>query len=208
MRLKLTQQDAGGTTFLRPGALPLVVAAIVVPVLALLLGGLLVAGSSGLGLAAGALAIATLIVVAVRAKQKGTLEVAEHTDAGHRVLVMTREEIGPDAAQRISERAGDVDDVRLMVPLSSRTIDRWLSAEDPARRDAEGLLARSAATLVAAGLPVSGSIGDSDAATALEDELRSFPADELIVLTAGDTEDPLLAATRRADLPLTQLSPS
>jgi len=206
MRFKLTQQDASGTTFLRPGALPLIVAAIVLPVLAVLLASLLATGGTGLGLAAGALAVATLIVVAARAKSKGKFEVAEHLDAAHRVLVMTREEIGAEAAERISEQTGEVADLRLMVPLHSRRIDRWLSAEDPARRDAEGLLARSAASLVAAGLPVSGSVGDSDAATALEDELRSFPADELIVI--GGDDDSLLAATGRADLPVTRLGAS
>ncbi len=42
------------------------------------------------------------------------------------------------------------------------------------------MLARSAGALVAAGLPVSGSLGDGDPVQALEDELRSYPADEVV----------------------------
>ena len=68
------------------------------------------------------------------------------------------------------------------MPVPSHRLDRWLSAEDEARHEAEARLARSAGTLVAAGLPVSGSVGDADPAQAVEDELRDFAADEVVLV--------------------------
>ena len=100
---------------------------------------------------------------------------------------------------------GSANDVRLVVPVPSHRLDRWLSAEDNARREAEGRLARSAGALVAAGLPVSGSVGDSDPAQALEDELHDFPADEVILLT-GNGKDPLAKLEPRIGLPLRRVS--
>ena len=58
---------------------------------------------------------------------------------------------------------------------------------------------------MAAGLPVSGSVGDPDPAQALEDELRDFPADEVILLTANG-RDPLTKVERRLGLPLRRVS--
>jgi len=207
MDLRLTQEDRSGTTYLRPWAVPLVVAAICVPVIGAMILGVVTIGGSGLGLAAGAIAVALLIVVAVRSRPGGTMEVAPaRSGAGPRVLVLALDEIGPRSAERVAAQAEAAEDVRLLVPLRSRRIDRWLSAEDSARRGAERLLARSAGALVATGLPVSGSVGDSDAGQALEDELRSYPAVELIVVGAERDEE-LADATARLELPVTVIAP-
>ena len=156
---------------------------------------------AGLGMAVGALAVTSLLLFAVRAKPNRALEVAETSEAGRRVLVVAAAEATAESAERIAELAGSAKDVRLLVPVPSHRLDRWLSAEDKARREAEGRLARSAGALVAAGLPVSGSVGDSDAAQALEDELHDFPADEVILLTANG-KDPLAKVESRIGLPL------
>jgi nucleotide-binding universal stress UspA family protein len=187
----------------RPYAIPLIIAAICVPIVAAM--GAAGAFGAGLGMAVGALAATSLIVFAVRAHPDQSLEVARHTDAGHRVLVVAVVEASPDAAERIAQLAGDPEDVRVVVPVPSHRLDRWLSAEDDARREAEARLARSAGTLVAAGLPVSGSVGDPDPAQALEDELHDFAADEVILLT-GNGKDPLAKVERRLGLPLRRVS--
>lgn len=183
----------------RPYAIPLVIAAICVPIVA----AMATAGTfgAGLGMAVGALAVMALIVFAARARPDRRLEVASSRDTGHRVLVVATAEATADSAQRIADLAGSAEDVRLVVPVPSHRLDRWLSAEDKARREAQGLLARSAGALVAAGLPVSGSVGDSDPAQALEDELHDFPADEVILLT-GNGKDPLAKVESRIGLPL------
>jgi hypothetical protein len=187
----------------RPFAIPLIIAAICVPIVA----AMSAAGTfgAGLGMAVGALAATSLIVFAARAGPDRRLEVAEAEDAGHRVLVVAVAEATAESAQRIADLAGSTTDVRVVVPVPSHRLDRWLSAEDDARREAEGRLARSAGALVAAGLPVSGSVGDHDPAQALEDELHGFAADEVVLLTANG-KDPLAKVERRLGLPLRRVS--
>jgi hypothetical protein len=188
----------------RPFAIPLIIAVICTAVAA----AMALSGTelgAGLGMAVGALAAASLIVFAARAKPAGRLEVAPSEDAGHRVLVLAVAEATPAAAERIADITGSPSDVRLVVPVPSHRLDRWLSAEDDARHEAEARLARSAGVLVAAGLPVSGSVGDPDAAQALEDELRGYPADEVVLLTDGD-RDPLGKVESRLGLPLRRVS--
>jgi hypothetical protein len=188
----------------RPFAIPLIIAVICTAVAA----AMALSGTelgAGLGMAVGALAATSLIVFAARAKPAGRLEVAPSEDAGHRVLVLAVAEATPAAAERIADITGSPSDVRLLVPVPSHRLDRWLSAEDDARHEAEARLARSAGVLVAAGLPVSGSVGDADAAQALEDELRGYPADEVVLLSDGD-EDPLGKVESRLGLPLRRVS--
>jgi hypothetical protein len=183
-----------------------VIALICVPIVLAMLVSVVTVEGSGLGVAAGAIAVAALIVLAVRARPRRSVEVAAHRDARRRVLVVATAEATPEAAGRVAELAGDAADVRLLVPVRSRRLDRWLSAEDPARAEAERTLAHSAGALVAAGLPVSGSVGDSDAGQALEDELRGYPADEVILLAEPAEEHPLGEAAERLELPLERVS--
>ena len=200
----LTTRDPQGGTRFRPFAIPLIIAAIctaVAAAMALSSTGL----GAGVGMAVGALAATSLVTFAARAKPDGKLEVAPSADAGHRVLVLAVAEATPAAAQRIADITGSPSDVRLLVPVPSHRLDRWLSAEDKARREAEARLARSAGVLVAAGLPVSGSVGDADPAQALEDELRGYPADEVVLLNSG-AKDPLGKIESRLGLPLRRVS--
>jgi hypothetical protein len=187
----------------KPFAIPLIIAGICVPIVA----AMAAAGTfgAGLGMAVGALAATSLIVFAARSKPDRRLEVAAHKDEARRVLVMATTEATAESAGRVAVLAGAATDVRLVVPVPSHRLDRWLSAEDDARREAEGRLARSAGALVAAGLPVSGSVGDSDPAQALEDELHDFAADEVILLTANG-KDPLAKIEARLGLPLRRVS--
>jgi hypothetical protein len=177
---RLTDPDPQGGMRFRPWAIPLIILVIAGSVSA----AMALSGSvgAGLGLAVGAAAVAGLLIFAARAKPMRAMEVASGGE-GKRVLVVAPGETTPRVAQRVAELAGDADDVRLLVPLASRRLDRWLSAEDPARAEAETRLAHSAGALTAAGLRVSGSIGDSDMRQAIEDELRSFAADEVVVVS-------------------------
>ena len=200
----LTTDDDEGVMRFRAWAIPVLIAVICASIVAsMALAGLV---GAGLGMAVGAVAATGLVVFASRSKPDRKLEVAAAGDDGHRVLVVATAEATAESAQRIAELAGKTIDVRLVVPVPSHRLDRWMSAEDDARRDAEGLLARSAGALVAAGLPVSGSVGDHDPAQALEDELRDFPADEVVLLIANG-KDPLAKIETRLSLPLRRVSP-
>jgi hypothetical protein len=200
----LTTQDSQGGMRFRPFAIPLIITAICVPVAAAMSLSSTELGA-GIGMAVGAVAATCLIVWAARLKPERTLEVAQSGDASRRVLIVAVAEATAEAAERISTLAGSATDVRLLVPVPSHRLDRWLSAEDEARREAEARLARSAGALVAAGLPVSGSVGDSDAAQAVEDELHDFAADEVVLLTGGG-KDPLTKIESRLGIPLRRVS--
>lgn len=205
MSRHLTTRDSEGGMRFRPLAIPLLIAAIAVPVAAAMaLSGTGV--GAGVGMAVGAAAATAVIVFAARLKPQRGVEVAESTDADHRVLVIAVAEATAESAQRIAELAGSPSDVRLVVPVPSHRLDRWLSAEDEARGEAERRLAHAAGALVAAGLPVSGSVGDADPAQALEDELRGFAADEVILLTEDGGSDPLARVESRLGLPLRRVS--
>ena len=197
-----TKDEQGGLRF-RPFAAPLIVALIG----ASIVGAMATSGEfgAGLGMATGAIAATALIIFAARARPSPPFEVAKSSAPGHRVLVVAMAEATPISAERIAQLAGTTDDVRLVAPVLSHRLDRWMSAEDDARRDAEGRLARSAGALVAAGLPVSGSVGDHDPAQALEDELRNFAADEVVLLT-GNGKDPLAKVESRLQIPLRRVS--
>jgi hypothetical protein len=200
----LTTQDPEGGMRFRPLAIPLLIAVIATAVAA----GMALSGTeigAGAGMAVGAAAATALLVFAARAKPEGRVEVAESGDSAHRVLVVAVGEATAESAQRIAELAGSPSDVRVVVPLPSQRLDRWLSAEDEARAEAQRRLAHAAGALVAAGLPVSGSLGDPNPAQAVEDELRGFAADEVVLLT-GDGEDPLAGLEGRLGLPLRRVS--
>jgi hypothetical protein len=199
----LTTRDPEGVARFRPFAIPLIIALISSSIVA----AMALAGTfgAGLGMAVGAIAVTALIIFAANLRPDRRLEVATSADGDRRVLVIATAEPTPAAAQRIADIAGESADVRLVVPVPSQRLDRWFSAEDNARHEAEGRLARSAGVLVAAGLPVSGSVGDSDAAQALEDELHGFPADEVILVT-GDGKDPLAKIESRIGLPLRRVT--
>src|SRR4051794_7857574 len=122
----LTTRDPEGGMRFRPLAIPLIIAAICVPVVAAL--GLAGTFGAGLGVAIGALAATALLVFAARARPQRQLEVAESEDAGHRVLVVAVAEVTSGAAQRIAELVGSPTDVRVVVPVPSHRLDRWLSA--------------------------------------------------------------------------------
>jgi hypothetical protein len=199
----LTTRDPQGETRFRPLAIPLILVAICASIVgAMAFAGIL---GAGLGVAVGAIAATALVVFASRSRPDRRVEVAESKDAGYRVLVIAVTEATAESAQRVADLAGSATDVRVVVPVPSHRLDRWLSAEDDARREAEGNLARSAGALVAAGLPVSGSVGDHDPAQAMEDELRDFAADE-VVLLAANGKDPLAKVESRLGLPLRRVS--
>jgi hypothetical protein len=197
-----TTRDREGGLRLRALTAPLLIAVIAAAVAA----AMALAGSvgAGLGLAVGALAATALIVFAARAHPQDRVEVAKGAEGERLVLVLATADATTEAAQRIATIAAGADDVRLVVPVPSHRLERWLSAEDDARAEGQRRLAHSAGALVAAGLPVSGSLGDPDPVQALEDELRGFAADEVLFLASGD-EDPLAVVETRLGVPLRRI---
>jgi GABA permease len=103
----------------------------------------------------------------------------------HRILVVANETVGgAELLGTVRERAGDRD-VRVLVvcPALNSPLRHWASDEDAARAAAHERLDASLTGMRAVGLDAEGEIGDGDPIQAIEDALRTFRPDELIVST-------------------------
>jgi hypothetical protein len=128
-----------------------------------------------------------------------------------RLLVVATASV-PAADLRTSVRAHAGEDAEMLVVAPASGISRldWLTnAEDDARAEAT-----ERAEELADAAPtddVESRVGDSDPVKAIEDALRTFPADELIVVTLPDGDADWLekgsaeTALNRFSLPVTHL---
>jgi hypothetical protein len=169
--------------------LPLVVAAIAVPII----GAFYV--SPGLGLAAGALAAVVIVAVAVHQRPRGAIG-RPVADGGRRCLlvVVTSPVDDPATIHEISsianEGGGGPGDVLVISPARIGFLDRWASDVEGARREAQRRLVITVASLARAGLAAEARVGDEDLVQAVEDQLESFAATTVILVTASAEEDP------------------
>ena len=102
-----------------------------------------------------------------------------------RILVVANETVGGGELRSLLGRKaeGTNEDVLLVCPALNSRVRTWTSDEDGARAAAQSRLDASLARLAETGVNVRGEIGDGDPLQALEDALREFPADEIIVST-------------------------
>lgn len=102
-----------------------------------------------------------------------------------RLLVIANETLGGEALQAlIRERAeGAREQVLVVCPALNSPLRHWASDEDGARADAQTRLDACLATLAAAGVQARGEVGDADPLQAIEDALRTFGADEIVIST-------------------------
>ena len=80
-------------------------------------------------------------------------------------------------------------EVLLLMPARHRFLDRWSSDSDSAHDQAQRNLVLSVASLAKADIAATAHIGDEDVVQAVEDELRTFPATEVILVTTSPEPD-------------------
>ena len=102
-----------------------------------------------------------------------------------RILVVANETVGGETLrERIRERSeGFRSQVLVVSPALNSPLKHWVSDEDEARHAAQERLDRSLARLREAGFEARGEIGDGEPLQAIEDALRTFGADEIIIST-------------------------
>jgi GABA permease len=102
-----------------------------------------------------------------------------------RILVVANETVGgPELLSEIRERsAGRTTRVLVVCPALNSPLRHWVSDEDEARAKAQARLDQSLASMRAAGLAADGEIGDGDPIQAIEDAVRTFRPDELVIST-------------------------
>lgn len=115
-----------------------------------------------------------------------TVELTRGGDGKHRVLVVANETVGGDALLREIEARCRGRDCRILVVTPALTASRashWASDVDEAIELARQRMELSLIALQRLGLKAKGEIGDSDPNVAIEDALRVFPADEIVIST-------------------------
>ncbi len=171
-----------------PWKLPLVVIAIAAPIAA----GFYV-GGPGLGVAIGALVAVGIVVIAVRQRPRGAIGSAVTTAARRRVLVVLGRPLEDGAAVDGLVAAlgdgGSGDEVLILSPARIGFLDRWASDLEGARREAQRRLVVAVAALAKAGVAAEARVGDEDLVQAVEDQLQTFAATEVILVTGERSED-------------------
>jgi hypothetical protein len=102
-----------------------------------------------------------------------------------RILVVANETVaGTSLREEIKRRAeGYREDVLVVCPALNAPLRHWVSDEDGARAAAQQRLQTSLSRLAEAGVEARGEVGDGDPLQAIEDALRTFGADEVIIST-------------------------
>ena len=95
----------------------------------------------------------------------------------------------PDVPKEVRDALGeDVEEIKVVAPAVKQSRLQWLTnAEDDARAEAERTAEQVAEAAAGDAAHVEAEAGDSDPLLAVEDALRTFPADEIVVvLRAGE----------------------
>jgi hypothetical protein len=102
-----------------------------------------------------------------------------------RILVIANETVGGAPLRRqIEERSSGYETTVLVVsPALNSPLRHWASDEDPAREVARQRLEASLQRLRENGIEADGEVGDADPLQAIEDAVRTFGPDEIIIST-------------------------
>jgi hypothetical protein len=170
--------------------LPLIVAGIAVSIVAAFY-----VGGPGLGMAEGSITAGVIVVMAVRHPPLHPIVPAEAPDLREHLLVVIEEPLeDATAVERIAAASVPLDpadpepEVRVVAPAHNRFLDRWACDVGPGRERAQRNLVLTLASLARAGVAANARIGDEDIVQTVTDQLRTYPATEVFLVTgaAGD----------------------
>ena len=130
-----------------------------------------------------------------------------------RILVVANETVAGEALRRCIRKKseGVREQVLVVCPALNSPLRHWASDEDQARAAAQHRLESSLARLRDAGVDARGEVGDGDPLLAMEDALRTFGADEIIISTHPEGRSNWLergiveSARRRFAVPITHV---
>jgi len=130
-----------------------------------------------------------------------------------RILVVANETVGGERLRdEIHSRSEGYDEQVLVVtPALNSPLRHWASDEDNARVEAQKRLDASLERLRAGGIDAKGEVGDAEPLQAMEDALRLFGADEIIISTHPEGRSQWLergvvsAARERFAVPITHV---
>jgi len=134
-----------------------------------------------------ALAVAAIAVYMRQRGPKAPQQRVEHVGAPdeRRVLVVANETVaGDELLQTIGDLAlAEKTEFFVVCPALNSRLKTWTSDEDGARAEAQKRLDESLERLASVGIEARGSIGDLDPLVAIEDAVRTFHPDEILLST-------------------------
>jgi hypothetical protein len=164
-------------------------------------------GGPGIGLSIAGLSLVALAVIAMLVIPRDPIGRSPNPELARRLLIVTTFPIEDEKSiQRVADevRLGfDENDseIRLLTPATNTFLERWATDLQRARDAAQRDLVVSVASLTLAGVAASASVGDEDLVQAVEDELATFDATEVFLLTRGDPDSEAAAQLRERLLP-------
>jgi len=170
--------------------LPLIVAGICVSIVAAFY-----VGGPGMGMAEGSIVAGIIVVLAVRNPPLHPIVPPPPADLREHLLVVVEEPLEDGTAiERIAAASVPLDpaepepEVRVVAPAHNRFLDRWACDVAPGRERAQRSLVLTLASLARAGVAASARIGDEDIVQTVTDQLRTYPATEVFLVTGTDGE--------------------
>jgi hypothetical protein len=132
--------------------------------------------------------------------------------AGSRhILVVATERLGGQELRTALSGAGAAVQLDVLAPILAWRVHYWASDVDREREEAQRRLDASLAWAVEHGFAARGEVADPDPLVAIEDELRDFGADEVIIATHARERTSWLAGrmlahlTQELDVPVREI---
>ena len=131
---------------------------------------------------------------------------------GRRLLILLLDGATRDGLEAAVEEHGDgYPAIYVVAPAHVGTLD-WLATDEARAHGEAGARVLEAEWLLEGYGEVSGEAGESDPVLAVEDALRRFEAEEIVVVGTGAVDEDLLTSLLEAGLPVTtsgvEISPS
>jgi hypothetical protein len=147
------------------------------------------AGGEWVGLAVFVVLTALVLAAWMRARRDERPPVAaprhDWAEDERRILVIANETVGGEALRNVIREKAERyrENVLVVTPALNSPLRHWVSDEDDARAAARRRLDASLARLRELGVDARGEVGDGDPLQAMEDALRTFGADEIVIST-------------------------
>ena len=182
--------------------LPLIVGGICVSIVAAFY-----VGGPGMGMAEGSIVAGIIVAMAVRHPPLHPIVPPAASDRREHLLVVVEEPLEDGTAiERIAAASVPLDpaepepEVRVVAPAHNRFLDRWACDMAPGRERAQRSLVLTLASLARAGVDASARIGDEDIVQTVTDQLQTYPATEVFLVTSTEGEGTTAAEELRSRL--------
>jgi hypothetical protein len=118
----------------------------------------------------------------------------------HVLVIAERVLAGEELRRQLQLQSGAEVEIDVLSPVMASRAHHWAGDVDREREEAQARLQASLAWATEQGFVVKGEVGDHDAMAAIEDELRDFGADEVIIVTQPSERTSWLASRMLSQL--------